>query len=145
MTYKNYDPGRIALVVNGVLIQGFADSTFIKVSRQTPTFSSKAGADGQVVRTKSRDRRGKIEITLLQTSLSNDYLSALMVTDEQADGGVGAVGPSLLKDMNGTTTAGGANTWVTQPADIEYAVESGNRVWVLECDDLRIFTGGQLV
>jgi hypothetical protein len=143
--FATYDPGRQVLVVNGVQIQGFAPGTFIKVSRMTPTFSSKAGADGQVVRTKSRDKRGKIEITLLQTSLSNDYLSSLAVTDEQADGASTAVGPSMVKDLNGTTFATGANTWVVQPADLELAAEAGDRTWTLECDNLQIVVGGSLV
>lgn len=143
--FNNFDPGRYALIVSGLQIQGFADGTVIKLKRATPTFSDKAGIGGDVVRSKSRDARGDLEITLLASSPSNDFLATLAVTDEQADAGVGAVGPMLLKDLNGTTTAGGASTWVTQPADIELAGEAPNRTWKLRIANLRMFPGGLTV
>lgn len=141
-TFRNYDPGRNLVVLNGVLIQGFGEGTFIKVSRMTPTFSSKVGAGGDVVRAKSRDRRLKVEITLMQSSPSNDYLSALCVADENVDAGVGAVGPFLMKELNGTTLCAGAAAWVTQPADAEYAADVSMRTWVLEVADGKMFVGG---
>lgn len=143
--FANFDPGRIVLVVNGVQIVGFADGSFVKVSRQTPSFASKAGADGHVVRTRSRDKRGKIEITLLPSSPSNAYLSTLMQLDENTIGGIGAVGPTFVKDLNGTTIAAAAESWVTQPADIEYSNEPVNRTWTLECADVQMLVGQNLV
>lgn len=142
---RNYDPARVTLVVNGKQITGFADGTFIKITRMTPSFSSKAGAGGEVVRTRSRDKRGKIEITLLPSSPSNDDLSAAIATDEQIAGGVGAVGPFMLKELNGTTVATAGETWVTQPADLEFAADPTNRPWVLECADVKMFVGGLLL
>lgn len=144
-TFKNFDPGRIGLMVAGQLIQGIAPGTFVKVSRTTKTFSTKAGAGGDVVRTKSRDRRGTIELTLMAESPSNDYLSGLVATDEQVIGGTGAVGASFVKDLNGTTLCSGANSWVCQPADVEYGDESGNRTWLVECSELLMLVGGSLV
>jgi hypothetical protein len=144
-SFNNYDPGRNVLVIGGVQIQGFGEGTFIKVSRKTPTFSTKVGAGGDVVRSKSRDRRGMIEITLLAASPSNDYLSALCVTDEQVDAGVGAVGPAFLKELNGTTVCAGPNAWVTQPADLERAAEAGMVTWTVEVADLAMFVGGLVV
>lgn len=144
-SFKNYDPGRIVLVVNGVQIQGYADSTFVKVSRNEPTFKGKSGAGGDYTRTRNRNRSGKITITLLAESPSNDYLSALIATDEQSIGGAGAVGPSMVKDLNGTTLCQGANSWVVQPADAEYGDESPNREWVIEVSELLMLVGGSLV
>lgn len=143
-TFRNYDPGRVVLAINGLQIQGFADGTFIKFSRLTPTFSSKAGAGGDVVRTKSRDKRAKIEITLLASSPSNDWLSSLVLTDEQVDAGVGSVGPAFLKELNGTTVIAGSKSWVTQPADAEYGVDSQNRSWTIEVADASTFLVGGL-
>lgn len=144
-TMRNYDPGRVVLVVAGFQIQGFAPGTFVKVARNKPSFTLKKGSDGQGVRTKSRDFSGKITITLLQSSSSNDVLSQLVATDEAVDGGVGAVGPSLVQDLNGTTLCKGSTSWVTQPADAEFADEAGNREWVIEVDDLKMLIGGSLL
>lgn len=142
---RNYDPGRVTLVVSGVQITGFAEGTFIKVSRMTPSFSSKVGAGGEVVRTRSRDKRIKIEITLLPSSPANDFMSELVATDEQVAGGVGAVGSFMLKELNGTTVATSSETWVTQPADLEFAVDPSNRTWVLEGADGKMLVGGLLL
>ncbi len=145
-TPKNYDPGRIVLVINGTQIQGYAPDTFVKVSRSVPTFTQKAGADGQVVRTKSRNKMGQFEITLLASSSSNDVLATMQAADENGNGSPSsAVGPAMLKDLNGNTLCAGTNGWVTQPPDIEYAVESGNRTWIVACDDLTIFAGSSVL
>lgn len=142
--FKNYDPGRVIIVVNGVQIQGFADGTFVKVARKTPSFSDKAGAGGDVVRTKSRDLRATMEITLLPSSPSNDYLSGLVATDEHVDAGVGAVGPVMVKELNGTTVCAGANAWVTQPADTEFGAEPVNRTWLVTVASLSVMNVGGL-
>lgn len=142
---KNYDPGRHKIYVNGVEITGFADGTFVKVARMTPSFSSKAGAGGEVVRSRSRDKRGNIELTLLPSTASNDYLSGLIATDEQVVGGLGAVGAFMIKDLNGTTLCTAESTWVTQPADFEGATEAPNREWKLECSELKMLVGGLLI
>jgi hypothetical protein len=71
----------IVLVVNGVQIQGFAPGTFIKVSRNEPSFKGKAGAGGDYVRTRNRNRAASSCFTLLR-SPSNDYLSGLISLDE---------------------------------------------------------------
>lgn len=145
-TPKNYDPGRIVLVVNATQIQGYAPDTFVKASRNVPTVTAKAGCDGQVVRTKSRNRMGKVVITLLASSSSNEVLAAFLAADENGDGSPSAaVGPLMIKDLNGTTLCSAANAWVTQPSDVEYGAESGNREWTLECDELKMHVGGNVI
>lgn len=143
-TFKNYDPGRFVIVVKGVQIQGYAPGTFIKVARDSDAFKDKSGAGGDIVRTKSRDHRGSFTITLLQTSPSNDYLQTLQTTDEEADSGLGSVGASGVKDLNGTSFAHAENTWVLKPADMERADDAGNVEWVVRAADLEIFNGGSL-
>src|SRR4029077_13060282 len=138
--FKTYDPGRIVIVVNGILIEGIADGTFVKISRMTPSFSSKAGAGGAVIRTKSRDKRGKIELTLLPSSPSNDRLSALVTADENVDAGVGAVGPSLVKELNGTTICAGGKSWVTQPSDDDDGGNPVNRSCTIEIAELSVIS-----
>jgi hypothetical protein len=141
----NYDPGRIQIIINGFLIAGYAPGSFVKVSRNKPSFTVKIGSDGLPVRTKSRDISGTITITLLQNSSSNDVLSGFVLTDEQVDGGTGAVGPALVNDLNGTTVYKSSQSWVQQPADGEFADEAGNREWTIACADLKMFSGGSVV
>lgn len=144
--FNNYDPGRYTLVVLGVTITGFAGGSMIKVARKTPLFSDKAGGQGDVVRIRSRDKRGTYTFTLLATSKSNDYLSSLVLADEENEGGKGSVGPCGLIDLNGTTACESANGWVVGYCEVE--VVDGDvpgRQWTVCGADLRMIAGGSNV
>lgn len=142
MAVKTYDPKKVILTVGGAPISGYADGTFIKASRLNDTFTSVAGADGEVSRSKSNDKRGEIVITLIQTSLANDILSGIAQIDERT--GLGVV-PVILKDLSGLTTLFTGSAWVKKPADFERGKEIANTEWTLECADLDIFNGGVLI
>lgn len=141
---KTYDPKYYVVTFKGHQIQGPADGTFIKVSRMTDTVSSEAGAYGDVVRTRSHDRRGEVTITLLASSPSNDALSAFAAAGELGLEPDADVGPFMLKDINGTTVCLASEAWVRKPADVEGAKEHTPREWVLECAKLEMLVGGAL-
>jgi len=139
MTVRTYDPKNVVLTVGGAPISGYADGTFITVSRQNDSFVSVSGADGETARAKQNDKRGDLTLTLLQTSLSNDILSGIAVLDETSNAGVV---PVILKDLSGATTYFSGSGWIKKPADSEFAKEVGNREWALELADMEVFIGG---
>ncbi len=142
MAVKQYDPKKIPIIFGGQLISGFADGTFITIKRQTDAFTSMAGADGEVAVVQSADKRGEIVITLLQTSASNDILSAKMAAQELS----GIVGePFLAKDLLGTTLAASDACWIKKYADVELGKEVSAREWTLECNPLNLLVGGALI
>ena len=142
-TVRNFDPGALITTIGAFpLTSGFAPGTFIKVSRMNDTFKSEAGAQGDVVRTRSRDRRGTVELTLLRTAQANDYLSGLAAADEQFGTGIR---PLTMKDLNGTTVVFGAECWLKKVADVEESVDGSTRTWTFECAAIEIFVGGNLV
>lgn len=134
-----YDPKNVSMIVGGKIMHGFADGTFIKVMRNQQAFTLKVGADGEGTRAKSNDKSGKFEITLMQSSSSNDVLSAYASADELSNSGVV---PVLLRDNNGTTLATCLSGWVQKLPDTEFAKEVGTRTWVFETDALEMFVGG---
>ena len=143
---RTYDPKAVALIVGGVPIGGFADGTFLKVSRSSDSFTKITGVDGVVSRSHIHDRSGECTITLAQTSPSNDILSALYKVDEESNAGVV---PILIKDNNPTLGSVGstfvaAKAWIRKLPDAEYAKEVSNRDWVFDVDDFEIFEGGNL-
>lgn len=143
--FKNYDPGRIVIVIAGQQIQGIADGTFVKAARAEKSYKTRYGSAGDGVRIRNRNRSGIITLTLLNESPSNDYLSALVIADEAALGASASVGPSSITDLNGTSLARAAFSWVMQPSDLEYGDDSPNCTWEIECSELIIFNGGALV
>ena len=139
MPVKSYDPKDVVVNVGGVPMQGFADGTYINVTRSNDSFTSVSGADGEVARAKSNDKRGEMTLTLLQTSLSNDVLSGFAKLDEAANAGVV---PIIIKDLTGLTVLFSGNGWIKKPADFERGKEIANAEWSLELADMDVFIGG---
>lgn len=139
MSLNTYDPKSVLVIVGGVPLSGFADGTFVEVTRTTDMFSKKTGADGYTTRTKSNDRSGTITITLMQTSLSNDVLSGFAALDELSNSGVV---PIMIKDSSGDTLNVSAQGWVRKYPDQTFGLELNTRAWAIDCADLDIFVGG---
>lgn len=139
MPVRTYDPKKVAVLIGGVQMGGFADGIFITVERSNDSFSKVSGADGIVSRAKSNDVSGQITLTLAQTSPSNDVLSGFAQLDEQSNNGVVPVG---IADFGGRTALVSAFAWVRKYPSVEDGKEINNREWVLDCADLNIFVGG---
>ncbi len=139
MSVKTYNPADVQLVIAGNPISGYADGTFINIARNNPSYTSGTGSTGEGWRAKSNDKSGTCTITLLQTSRSNDALSALSALDEASGDGVG---PLLLKDNSGRSLYAAETCWIEKPADSEFAREQSDREWVIKTDKLNVFIGG---
>lgn len=143
MATKDYDPLKVSISINGQFVEGFADGTFISVSRNNQTWTVASGASGEAARSKSNDRTGTVELTLMQTSAFNNILSGLFFTDEGSLN-AGKFAFSLI-DTNGGE--GGVNIiadqmWVQQPPTVEFGKELGDRVWTLETGNLFYISAG---
>lgn len=141
---KNYDPKRIVATWKAIAIVGYATGTFLQAERDNDTFTTEAGAQGDVVRTKSHDRRGKVTFTLQSTSPANDLLSVFALAGEEGNSVDADVGALLVKDLNGTTLLAAEEAWISKPPSVEYADTHQPRQWVLHCANLKMFVGGAL-
>jgi len=139
---KTYAPDLVILSVNGVPITGYADGTFISVAPATDRFTKVVGADREVARSKSNDNTHEVTITLLSTSLSNDYLSTLLNADKLANAGKFTL---QIKDLGGTTLMFWQSAWIRTPPTVEYSKEITERAWVIDTGQIDIETiGGNL-
>jgi hypothetical protein len=140
---KTYDPGLINVSVGPFpIVGGFAPGTFVKATRRTESFKDDVGAQGDVVRIRSHDKRGDIEFTLLRTASANDYFSGLIAAAEQFGGGIV---PITITDNNGTTRVFGSECWLTKPADVEEGVDAQHRVWKFAVAQFETFAGGNVL
>lgn len=138
----HYDPDQITIIFAGIRMSGYADGEFVRVEPASQDFTSKAGTDGEVTRSKTNDRRATITIILEQTSPVNAQLSALRKTDLNAPNGAG-VGAFLMRDRNnGNTLYKAQNAWIQGPPSSSFGRESGPREWVIEVDKLDQFIAG---
>ena len=139
MTIKTYDAAKVQVTWAGLILTGFAPDTFLSVERNVEGFTLQKGASGEGARSKSNDKSGKVTLTLLATSQSNDFLMAIAAADELT--GAGVV-PLFIKEQDGTTLVASQNSWVQKLPKVERGKESGSVEWVIECDDLEIAIGG---
>lgn len=141
MSLHTYDPKLLVVTFSGVPLLGFADGTFLTVERSEDMWNEVTGADGITSRAKTNNKSGLATLTLVQTSPSNDVLSALAQADEDFNTGVR---PFTATDLEGTTKIFSALGYVKRIPSSEYGKEITNREWQLFLADTKIFVGGSL-
>lgn len=139
MSVKTYSADQVTVLIGSHIVSGFADGTFIQIEENGNGVTSVAGADGEVARSMSTDPRKKITLTLLQTSDSNDVLSAAYNLDRTTKN---ATIPITVKDLRGRTMFAASTAWVMKQANVEFGKEVGSREWTLETADGAFFVGG---
>lgn len=139
---KVYTSNQVTASLGNIpLNSGRGDGVFIKITPMNPAFSTKVGADGEVARSRSNDRRHKVEITLMQTSDSNILLSALHELDLFAPNGSG-VAAILIQDMSGTSIFIAPEAWIVKAPEVQYGPEVEMRTWELEVANPINLVGG---
>lgn len=139
MTVKTYQPNLVSVSFRGVPITGFAPDTFVSATRNNDSWSINVGSGGDATRTKSGDKSGRVELTLLAESESNAILDAFAKTDEASGLGLGPLG---IKDLSGADVITAGTAWIVKPPDQEKANTGSNRVWMFETDNLEITNAG---
>lgn len=139
MTTRTYDPALVNISFSGLPLGGFAPDTFLQVERNEDGFTLMVGAGGEAARSQSRNRSGRVTLTLLATSQTNDVLSAIANADELGGTGVGAL---FIKEFNGTTLVLAESAWIMKQPTIERGAEVTTVEWVFECEELTMFAGG---
>lgn len=141
MATKHYDADQVTVSIAGIPLGGYADGEFLSISMESDGFSDKVGTDGEVTRSKTRDERANVEVKLMQSSDSNDLLSALHLSDLNAPNGAG-VGAFLIRDRQGRTLYTGAACWIKKFPDASFDREATERVWPIRVANLLAFVGG---
>jgi hypothetical protein len=136
---KTYDPSQVSVIVGGQTLEGYAPDTFVEVSRDNDMWEKTTGCDGITARSKKNDKTGKIVVTLMHTSPSNDYLSALALADELSNTGLV---PSGVEDHMGNTVCFALESWVAKPADVSFGSGIGTRQWTIMTGDMDMTVGG---
>lgn len=130
-------------VIVGVLpLTGLSDGDSVTARRNQPIYNSRAGNDGAVGRAKVTDKRGQVEIHIMQTSEMNDLLSTTFNLDSLSEEG-SFVGPLIVNDLSGRTVISAGDAWLMQVGDVSFASgEVGERVYTFEAADLVMVLGG---
>ncbi len=138
---KNYDPDQVTIAIAGIPIHGFADGSFCTITQEADAFSDVVGTDGEVTRSRTNDRRATCTVKLMQSSDSNDLLSALYNSDILGQNGAG-VGAFLVRDRNGRALFTADACWVMKAPDVDFDRTATAREWTIRIAKLVRFDGG---
>ena len=123
-----YDPRNTIVVLGPVTLSGgagFGKDTFIELDQEMDDYTHAIGADGEVVVSKTNDRRAILQFTLLQTSQANAELSALSTAALAL--GTPSIGPA--KVQNGLEIFDSPNCVILRPPPVTMGKEVSERTW----------------
>lgn len=137
-----FDGSDVHVTIGPLMLSGFSDGDSITCRRLADLYVSKAGLDGTVGRARITDKRGEVELHIMQTSFANDEISALFNLDTfTADGKV--VLPISVTDFSGRTVIAASQAWLRTIGDVAFTTnEVGDRIYTLECAAITMFIGG---
>lgn len=139
MSVFTYDPKQYTTIIGGNIITGFSDDDFVEIEREEDAWTKKVGVDGEVTRAKSNNRSGHIILRVMQSSASNDALSALALLDEASN--TGAV-PGLAKDGSGRSAFATDTCWIRKFPKTVWKRGVAFWEWTIDTGALDIFIGG---
>lgn len=140
MALYHYSPKDVSINIAGVFdIQGFVDGTFINLTRDVKPFDSVRAMDGEVARVYRKDESYMLELTLAQSSPSNNILSTIYNIDVATQ--VGKF-PIIIKDNRGSTTFFSLTAWIEDIPQVSFGNDIQPRVWKLRCTQSALYIGG---
>lgn len=139
MATATYDPKDVSIIIGSHIVSGFADGTFIRVERNNAMWTTQTGASGETVRQKSNDRSGKITISLMEHSPTNDILAGYLQADEVKNAGTF---PFIMTHAGRNEIHEATQCWVENAPGTEKGKDASTREWVLQTGELATFSGG---
>jgi len=135
-----YSPSDVTVSIAGLHIAtGFADGAFINISKDVEPFEVQRAMDGSVARIYKHDEGFKLDLTLAQSSQTNNILSALYNIDVATKKGKF---PVFVTDNRGSTKFFALTAWVDRIPNVSFGKDLDVRTWTLQCTQATITVGG---
>lgn len=120
---KTYKPKDVKVIVDGTILTGFSDGTFVQCTKNEDTNTMHVGAQGEVDFVESADETGQITVTLKHTSPSNVFLNKKAKAKDP-------FAVSLVDRNDGKMTTGGTQCKIQKVPDMERSNEVSGIEWV---------------
>lgn len=142
MGLLHYSPKDVSVTIAGFYqVEGYVDGTFISILKDSKPFATTKSLDGEVARIYRKDESFKVELTLAQSSGTNDFLSALYNIDVATQ--IGKF-PLFIKDGRGSTTFLSLTTWIEDIPVVNFSNGMETRTWTLGCTQATLHVGGNV-
>lgn len=138
-----YNLDQVSFSLAGIpILGGYGEGGSINIKRNTEIFENTVGRAGHVVRSRTNDKTGTVELTLLQTDDANSQLAALARLDEGTPHGAG-IGVLQIRDRENGDEYVSAKSWIQAWPDTDLDRKASDRTWMIYCEDLQFFPGGR--
>lgn len=124
-------------------IGGYADGTFLNISRITPASELYVASDLQAGRVKRRNKASTISLTLFQQSSSNAILQELQRADEEDDRN-SWVFSITIKDTSGTSVFSSNQAFIATVPDVGYSNTTETRDWMISAVSMDSHVGSNM-
>ena len=118
-----YNPKDIVLTYDGMQITGFADDSFVTVSKNTDDYSHKVGVKGEVTISVDADETGTVTISLDQRSPFIRIFNRMIKEGKYTNN---ILRPLTMIDMGENGDDISSDAYIVKRADNEYGRASGN-------------------
>jgi hypothetical protein len=137
---NTYSPKDVIISIAGLhTVQGYADGTFVRVTKEMKPFTKVRAMDGEQSRMYSDDDGYKVELTIMQSSSTNNILSMLYNIDTATR--IGKF-PLFIKDSLGQSSFMAGTAWIEEIPQLTFGNGMETRTWVFGCSDAIITFGG---
>lgn len=136
---REYALEDLEVILGGLTIKGAAPGDFLSIDPDGPQYVKQTGGTGEVSRSRSSSRGGKITFNVMYTSPDNAKFQAIKALDVAANAGVV---PILIRDPNGGTVIRAAHAWYEGDPSISFGAEAGMRSYVFDVARLTIVHAG---
>lgn len=127
MTIYTYDPSKVELRIAGYKLTGCIS---ISTSFDARPFKTVQGIRGTAARVRDKRTQVTLQVSILQTSMSNTVLSEIHRLD--CAYGTGRI-ELTLQDLSGETLLYSDAAYVDGYPDFEFSSEAGSRTWIIKC------------
>lgn len=130
MSVRTYSPVDVAVLLAGFYqVDGFAEGSFISISKDVQPYKTTRTSDGKVARTFIKDDTYTITLNLASTSPTNDILTKLYKIDSLSQYGKF---PMFIKDSSGTSLFLAPTCWIKEVPDLDFSDDIVERTWVIQ-------------
>lgn len=135
-----YSPGSVSITLGGLYaLEGLYNGEFVTVTKEVVSADDLVALDGEVGRIMRKDNRYIINISLAQSSPSNNILTFLYNIDKEL--GIGKF-PIYISEGTGTSGFLALEAWVVELPQLAYNTDVTERKWTLKCSSGTLNIGG---